>query len=113
MRAGQASGSVFRKESEGLGPLASGERSDHQPRCLIGQRLGQDGMPMTERCDGDAGKEIQKHVTIGIGKRGAIAAIESDSSQKRNTLSSGSNVRLLVGKYFFRVRPRDSSRYLG
>src|SRR5271154_2666455 len=60
------------------------------------ERIGKSGMAVAEAGDADAGEKIDVTITVGIGKRGAFAVVESDAGELRDTLAAGRDIAILA-----------------
>ena len=104
MSALEPGGRGLGEHPEGLGALGRGEGADYQPRGLARERLRQLRMAMAETRDRNAGEEIDEHVAVDVGERRALAVIERDPGEQRDTLAAGRDMALLVGEQRARVR---------
>jgi hypothetical protein len=66
-------------------------------------------MPMAEARDCDSGEKIDVGVAVGVGERRALAVIECDPGEQRDSLAAGRNIALFGVENFFRLGPRDVS----
>src|SRR5579864_9446602 len=103
MSAVESGGRSLGEHPERLGALGRGEGADDQPRGLMRERLRERRMAVAETRDRDAGKKIDEHVAVDVGERRALAVIERDSGQQRDTLAAGRDMALLVGKQRARI----------
>ncbi len=58
---------------------------------------------MTEAGDGDARKEIDVGVTVGVGERRAFTVIECETGEQRDSLAAGRNIFLFEVEDLFRL----------
>jgi hypothetical protein len=66
-------------------------------------------MSMPQARDCDSGEEIDIGVSVGVGEGRALAVIECDTGEQRNTLAAGRDIALFGVENFFRLRPRNMS----
>src|ERR1700730_5316758 len=62
-------------------------------------------MRMTETGDRDAGEEVNEDIPVDVGERGALAMIEGEAGEHRDTLAAGRDMTLLVGEQRAGFRP--------
>ena len=105
MSAVEAGGRGLAEQLEGLGALGRGEGADDQPRGLARERLRQRRMAVAEARDRDAGEKIDEHVAVDVGERRALAMIEREAGEQRDTLAAGRDMALLVGEHRARIWP--------
>src|ERR1700677_4217787 len=98
MGAVESCGRCLAEHPEGLRALRGGEGADDQPRGLARERLRKRRMAVTETGDRDPGEEIDEHVAVDIGQRRALAMIERNPGEQRDTLASGRDMALLVSE---------------
>ena len=106
MSAIEAGGRGLAEHPEGLGALGRGEGADDEPRGLMRERLRECRMAVAEARHGDAGEKINVHVAVDIGERRALAMVEREAGEQRDTLAAGRDMALLVGEQRARVRSR-------
>ena len=104
MSAIEAGGRGLAEHPEGLGALGRGEGADDEPRGLMRERLRERRMAVAEARDRDAGEKIDEHVAVDVGERRALAMIERDAGEQRDTLAAGRDMALLVGEQRARIR---------
>src|ERR1700726_1282799 len=87
MGAVEARGSGLAEQPEGLRALGRCEGAHDEPRGLAGERLREGRMRMTETGDRDAGEEVNEDIPVDVGERGALAMIEGEAGEHRDTLA--------------------------
>jgi len=102
----------FAQEPERLGARGIGERANHQLGRLLAQCVRDARMAVAETRDRDAGVKIDKGVAVGVGKRGAVAMIERDLREHRDSLPAGRDVALLLLVNLLRLGAGDGGGYM-
>jgi hypothetical protein len=64
-------------------------------------------MPQARDCD--SSEEIDVGIAVGVGQRRAVAVIECDPGEQRNTLPAGRDIALFGVENFLRLRPGNMS----
>src|SRR5690242_21831874 len=93
------------EHAESLGALRRRESAHDQPRGLARERLRERRMAVAETGDRDAGEKIDEHVAVNVGERRALAVIEGQTGEQRDTLTAWRDMTLLVGEQRARLRP--------